>query len=39
MSYIVEIDDVWKPFSMGKDIPGIKEFIVNLQALIDGKFK
>ncbi len=30
MSYIIEIEDVWKKFPMRRDMPGFKEFIVNL---------
>ncbi|MDH4264426.1 MAG: ABC transporter ATP-binding protein [Deltaproteobacteria bacterium] len=30
MSYIVEIEDVWKRFPMMRDKPGFKEFLVNL---------
>ncbi len=30
MNYIVEVNDVWKQFSMQRDRPGIKEFLINL---------
>jgi ABC-2 type transport system ATP-binding protein len=30
MSCIIEIEDVWKRFSMRKDRPGFKEYLVNL---------
>jgi len=30
MSYVIEIEDVWKKFPMRRDKPGFKEFLVNL---------
>jgi ABC-type polysaccharide/polyol phosphate transport system ATPase subunit len=35
MSYIVEVEDVWKRFSMRRDRPGFKEFFVNLPKFIN----
>lgn len=35
MSYIVEVDDVWKRFPMRRDRPGFKEFFVNLPKFIN----
>ncbi len=29
MSYVIEIEDVWKKFPMRRDKPGFKEFLVN----------
>jgi ABC-type polysaccharide/polyol phosphate transport system ATPase subunit len=37
MSYIVEIEDIWKKFPMKSDRPGFKEFIVNLPKLAKRK--
>ena len=34
MSYIVEIEDVWKKFPMKRDRPGFKEFVVNLPRFV-----
>lgn len=34
MSYIVEIEDVWKKFPMKRDRPGFKEFMVNLPRFV-----
>jgi ABC-type polysaccharide/polyol phosphate transport system ATPase subunit len=34
MSYIVEIEDVWKRFPMRRERPGFKEFIVNLPKFV-----
>ena len=35
MSYIVEVEDIWKKFRMRRDRPGFKEFLVNLPKFID----
>jgi ABC-type polysaccharide/polyol phosphate transport system ATPase subunit len=35
MSYIVEVEDLWKRFPMRKDRPGFKEFFVNLPKFIN----
>lgn len=34
MSYIVEVDEVWKKFPMRREMPGFKEFLVNLPKFI-----
>jgi lipopolysaccharide transport system ATP-binding protein len=34
MSYIIEIEDVWKRFPMNRERPGFKEFIVNFPKFI-----
>ncbi len=36
MNRVVEIKDVWKKFSMRRDKPGFKEFLVNLPKFISG---
>jgi ABC-type polysaccharide/polyol phosphate transport system ATPase subunit len=35
MSYIIEVEDLWKRFPMRKDKPGFKEFFVNLPKFIN----
>lgn len=35
MSYVVEVEDIWKRFPMRKDRPGFKEFLVNLPKFIN----
>lgn len=34
MSYVVEVEDIWKRFPMRRDRPGFKEFFVNLPKFI-----
>ena len=36
MNYIVEVKEIWKRFSMRRDNPGFKEFIVNLTSFVKG---
>lgn len=35
MSYIIEVEDLWKRFPMRRDRPGFKEFFVNLPKFIN----
>jgi len=35
MSYIIEVEDLWKRFPMRRDRPGFKEFLVNLPKFIN----
>ena len=35
MSYIVEVEDLWKRFPMRRERPGFKEFLVNLPKFIN----
>ena len=37
MSDIVEIKDVWKKFPMKRDMPGFKEFLVNLPKFVNRR--